>query len=65
MPVSVVSKERSSSKLELVKNFLEIVETAAQTNSSIVRIEHNTASELSYEDIFKTHPSRKARNAKS
>ena len=54
LPVTVVSDERSFSKLKLVKNYLR--STMAQeslSNLSIIAIEHKRASNISYDNTIK------------
>ncbi|XP_063810584.1 zinc finger MYM-type protein 1-like [Pseudophryne corroboree] len=62
LPVSVASRERSFSKLKLIKTYLR--NTMGQerlTNLSIISIEHKRASTLCYEDIIKIFAAKKAR----
>jgi hypothetical protein len=53
MPVSVSSNERSFSKLKLIKTYLRnTIDQQRLTNLSIISIEHDLASKISYGDII-------------
>lgn len=65
MPVSVASNERSFSKLKLIKTYLRNRTTQQRlTHLSIIHIEHEFASKLSFDDIIDSFASRKARKVK-
>ncbi|CAJ0967933.1 unnamed protein product [Ranitomeya imitator] len=65
IPVSVASSERSFSKLKLLKTYLRSVMGQQRlTNLSIISIEHDLASKLSYDDIIKSFAAKKARKIK-
>ncbi|KAL4083513.1 hypothetical protein QTP88_028829 [Uroleucon formosanum] len=65
LPVSVASAERSFSKLKLIKNYLRnTMKQQRLNNLSIISIEHQRASSISFEEIIKTFAAKKSRKIK-
>lgn len=65
LPVSVASGERSFSKLKLIKNYLRnTMEQQRLNNLSVISIEHQRASSISFEEIIKTFAAKKSRKIK-
>ena len=63
--VSVASAERSFSKLKLIKNYLRnTMKQQRLNNLSIISIEHQRASSISFEEIIKTFAAKKSRKIK-
>ena len=62
LPVTVASAERSFSKLKIVKNYLRsTMEQDRLSNLSIISIEHQRTSSISFDDIINTFAAKKAR----
>lgn len=62
LPVSVATGERSFSKLKLIKTYLRnAMKQQRLTNLSIISIEHQRASSISFDHIINTFAAKKAR----
>lgn len=65
LPVCVASGERSFSKLKLIKNYLRsTMKQQRFTNLSLISIEHQRASSISFDEIIKTFAAKKSRKVK-